>query len=65
MTAANPEQIGESDLVELTLTGTVLRFDVRYGVDVAVVAVGPFEHTRQETIVVRTDRLRLVQRFEQ
>lgn len=63
MTAA--EEIGMFDMVEVSMTGTVLKLDERFGVPVAVIAVGPFEHTKQETIVVRTDRLRLVQRFEQ
>lgn len=57
--------IGMFDMVEVSMTGTVLKLDERHGVPVAVIAVGPFEHSKQQTIVVRTDRLRLVQRFEQ
>lgn len=59
MTAIEP-----CDMVEVSMTGAVLKLDEMFGVPVAFVAVGPFEHSQQETIVVRTDRLRLVQKFE-
>lgn len=57
--------IGMCDMVEVSVVGTVLKLDERFGLPVAVIAVGPFEHSEQQTVVVRTDRLRLVQRFEQ
>jgi hypothetical protein len=52
------------DQVEVRLTGEVLSTYERHGVDLLRVALGPFEHSRQETIEVRADSVAVVKRYE-
>jgi hypothetical protein len=54
----------EFDTVEVRLTGEVLSVFERHGVEVLRVAVGPLEHSRQETVEVRADSVAVVKRYQ-
>lgn len=57
-----PPQVG--DTVKVELVGVVLGVSEVHGADVLRVAVGPFEHSRQEILEVRADRVAVVKRAE-